>query len=111
MVAKTVERRKHPRYRLSDSLRMTHELSGRQWPGRAIDASAGGMQLALPAAVPVRPGHQVTLRLAKVSDDRLAFLADSPAVGHVVRVDREKLLNEGYIAVAVAFDGDQASQS
>ena len=105
MVAPVIERRRHPRAPLSDSLRLVHELTRRQWPGRALDVSAGGMKVALPATAPVREGHQVRLTLPKVSQEAFGGLARQELFALVVRVDRSSLLHEGYVAVGVEFGG------
>jgi c-di-GMP-binding flagellar brake protein YcgR len=103
MVAPVTDRRRHPRSELRDSLRLTHQPTHRQWPGRALDVSRGGMKIALPAAAPVREGHEVTLSLPKVSSEQFAKLAEHELAARVVRVDRSSLLCEGYVAVGVEF--------
>ena len=96
------ERRRHPRYPLCTSVEFFHGPSQRDFPGRCVNISAGGMRMAVPARTPVQPGHPIRIDLGTVP---LTEFADhGPAVGGtIVRVDRDSLLASGHLTVAVRF--------
>jgi len=57
----------------------------------------------VPAAAPVRPGQTVRLTLGQVDLPELAGLSAARVEAQIVRVDRNALLAEGHLAVAVRF--------
>ena len=94
MAQAPVERRTHPRRRMVAGMQLRHHQSGLGFPCRCVDISAGGACLAVPPTMPVRPGHTVEI-------DGLAADAE------VVRVDRECLVTQGHLLIAVRFGGCQ----
>jgi len=98
-----IERRKHQRHPLATSVQVFHGPSGRDFPGRCLDISAGGLKMYVPAATPVQPGHPIRLTLGAVSRPEFAGLGDKPIDGTIVRVDRDALLKTGHLAVGVKF--------
>lgn len=98
-----VDRRKHPRCPHSTSLEFYHEPSERQFPGRCVDVSAGGLMMYVPASTPVQPGHNVRMSSSGLSRPELAGLDTDDINGTVVRVDRSALLRMGHIAVGIRF--------
>lgn len=101
--APTADRRKYARHPLATSVQVYHAPSRREYPGRCVDISAGGMMLYMPATTPVQPGHAVRLALGAVPRPEFAALGDGPVEATIVRVDRQKLLSLGHLAVGLRF--------
>jgi hypothetical protein len=99
----TTDRRLSPRHAAAASVRFRHEPSGRDFPGRCVNLSAGGLLMHVPAAVPVAAGQAVRLALGRVDHSDLAGLSDAHLEGRVVRVERQALLSQGHLAVAIRF--------
>ena len=97
------ERRLSPRYDAATGVRFFHEPTSRDFPGRCVNLSTGGMLMHVPAAVPVRPGQAVRLTLGQVDLPPLAGLSAAEIEARIVRVDRTALLAEGRLAVAIRF--------
>ncbi len=106
MVDAPVERRRHHRYSIQAASRLGHALSGHDYPCRCLDISAGGALLAAPATMPVRAGHAVCLTGAGTFAEQVASLTGEELAATVIRVDRETLLTDGHITVAVRFASD-----
>ena len=104
MAQAPVERRTHPRRRIVAGLQLRHQQSGLSFPCRCVDISPGGARLAVPPTMPVRAGHTVVIDGLAAAAPDLAF---PPAAGaaEVVRVDRECLVTQGHLVIAVRFDG------
>ena len=68
------DRRRHQRYPLATSLQFYHGPSQRDFPGRCVDISKGGMLMYVPAGVPIRPGDPVRLTLGGVGRPEFADL-------------------------------------
>jgi c-di-GMP-binding flagellar brake protein YcgR len=102
-VTTTADRRMHPRHPLATSVQFHHAPSRRQFPGRCVDISAGGMKMYIPASTPVQPGHSVQLQMGSVNRPELAGLGAGPVSASVVRVDRHNLLANGHLAVGLRF--------
>lgn len=103
--APSVDRRKHPRHPLATSVQFYHGQSQRDFPGRCVDISEGGMLMFLPASTPVQPGDSVRVTLGSVSRPEFSSLGERPIDGTVVRVDRKALLRLGQIVTGVRFMG------
>jgi len=85
-------------------VRVEHLASRRQFPARAVDASAGGMLMYVPAATPVKVGQAIRLAINGVVPPDLAGLAGADLPAIIRRVDRHALLNIGHLAIGVEFD-------
>ena len=104
MTAETfVERRQHPRFPLAISVQFHHPPSSRDFPGRCSDISEGGLLMLVPAATPLQPGHVIRLDLGRVSRPEFAHFGGGPRHATIVRVDRQSLLEDGYLAVGIRF--------
>jgi hypothetical protein len=97
------ERRAHERFAQAAAAQLHHDPSGRDFPGRCIDVSQGGLRMYIPAATPVRPGQLVQLTLSGVTEPALAGLGDKPLRATIVRVDRRDMPSTGQLAVGVKF--------
>ena len=100
----SADRRQHQRYPLATSVQFYHGPSQREFPGRCIDISHGGMLMYVPATVPVHPGQTVRLNVGNVHLPEITELTDEPIHATIVRVDRQALLTKGHIAVGMRFD-------
>jgi len=101
--ARSKERREHPRYPLATSVQFYHGPSQRDFPGRCINISLGGMLMYVPAATPVQPGQPIRLAMGGASRPEFSRLDGRPLDATIVRVDRGALLSEGHLAVGVRF--------
>jgi len=99
----SADRRQHQRYPLATSVQFYHGPSQREFPGRCIDISHGGMLMYVPAKTPVQPGHPIRLSVGSVSRPEFAGLSETPLEATIVRVNRNALLAAGYVAVGVRF--------
>lgn len=103
--APSKERRSHPRYPLATSVHFYHCPSQRDFPGRSVDISAGGMLMYVPATVPVHPGQCLRVSVGSAGRPEFAGLSEQPIDATVRRVDRNPLLAAGHLAVGVQFEG------
>ena len=97
----STERRRHQRYPLATSVQFFHAKSQRDFPGRSVDVSDGGMLMFVPATVPLHAGQNIRLNASALParTDHTPGQRDAT----VVRVDRNALLSAGHIAVGVQF--------
>lgn len=95
------ERRQHARYPMSTSLQFHHGPSKREVPARSVDVSESGMLMHVPATTPVRAGQAVYVNLAGVRGRSVTDAA--PVQATIVRVDRAKMTNKGYLGIGVRF--------
>jgi len=98
------ERRQHQRHPLITSVLFYHGPSQREFPGRCVDISNGGLQMCVPAASPLQPGHPIRLTMGGVSRPEFAGLSEKAVNATVVRVERKTLLTDGHLAVGVRFE-------
>jgi c-di-GMP-binding flagellar brake protein YcgR len=98
------DRRVHRRRPAPASVRVEHLASHRQFPARAVDASAGGMLMYVPATTPVKVGQTIRLAINDVAPPDLAGLAGADLPATIRRVDRHALINVGHLAIGVEFD-------
>lgn len=89
----TADRRKHRREASSATVQFFHGPSRREFPGRCLDISEGGLMMYVPAAAPVQAGQAIRLQMPQ----------SAPLDARIVRVDRQRLLSKGHIAVGVQF--------
>jgi hypothetical protein len=98
-----MERRAQKRFAQAAGVQFHHDLSGRDFPGRCVDVSQGGLQMYVPAATPVQPGQAVRLALSGITEPALAALGGKSLNATVVRVDRQALTQKGQLAIGVKF--------
>jgi hypothetical protein len=101
--APPAERRAYPRYPLATSVQFYHGPSQRDFPGRCVDISVGGLLMYVPATTPVQPGQPVRIAVGGLNRPEFAPLGQKPMNGTIVRVNRAALLSEGHLAVGVRF--------
>ena len=100
-----VEQRKETRTNLAWPVSIWLPEANRFFNGRSTNISKSGVLLTVPLTTPVEPGHVVemnfprTMALAK-EKGRFARIRS----GKVVRVDRQNMLKDTNIDVAVAFE-------
>lgn len=99
----STDRRRHSRHPLATSVQFHHGPSRRDFPGRCVDVSHGGMLMNVPAFVPIQPGHMIRLAVGSVNRPEFAGLGEGPLDATIVRVDRDKLPAKGHIAIGVKF--------
>ncbi|MFW6065350.1 MAG: PilZ domain-containing protein [Planctomycetota bacterium] len=99
-----VERRKHRRCPMPARVNFHHSPSRRDWPGRCVDVSHGGMLMYVPASVPIQPGHPIQVKMEAISRPEYVGLGEKDVPATVVRVDRHAMLSMGHLAVGVRFD-------
>ncbi|AQT68684.1 PilZ domain protein [Anaerohalosphaera lusitana] len=104
MEATVIEQRKDTRSQLAWPISVWLPEASRFFNGSSINISKGGAYLEVPMTTPVRPGHEIELNFPRTA--ALAKQKGSYArikTGKVVRVDREKMLEEARIGLAVQF--------
>ncbi len=100
-----VEQRKDTRTTLSWPVSVWLPRANRFFNGRSSNISKTGVLVKLPITAPVQPKHTV-----EINFPRTKILAKEKGqfarikTGTVVRVDRENILKEANIAVAVQFE-------
>ncbi|MDD5011910.1 MAG: PilZ domain-containing protein [Phycisphaerae bacterium] len=99
-----VENRRFNRTDLSWPVSLWLPEANRFFNGRTINVAKGGTLLSLPMSTPVRPGHVVeinfprTVNLAKKKGQFARI-----KTGKVIRVQRDSLISDATIGVAVQF--------
>lgn len=101
--ASASERRTTPRYNVGTRVQFYHDPTQRDFPGRSVDISAGGMLMYVPATVPVHSGQRVKVSVGLGGKPEFADLSQRPIDATIVRVDRNPLLSSGHIAVGLQF--------
>ena len=102
----TADRRRHQRIPLATGVQFFHSPSRRDFPGRCVDVSGGGMLMYVPVTTPVKVGQPIRLDMAAVGRPDFRDLGERPVDGTIVRVNRHSLLAIGQVAVGVRFAGD-----
>ena len=97
-----VERRVDKRHPLATSIAFYHGPTQRDFPGRCVNISSGGLFMHVPPNVPVQVGHPVRMSAAGVRRPEFAGLGGEPLDATVIRVDRGEYL-EGQLGVAIRF--------
>lgn len=98
------DRRVHQRFPLATNLSFHHGPTQRDFPGRSVDVSHGGMLMYVPATVPLHAGQYLRVSLGGTPGAEFVGLNDEPVEATVVRVDRNPLVAAGHIAVGVQFN-------
>ncbi len=101
--APSVDRRKHPRHPLATGVQFYHGPSQREFPGRCVDVSEGGMLMYVQPTTPIKPGDITRVALGSAGRPEYASFGQRPVDATVVRVDRNSLLTLGHIPVGVKF--------
>lgn len=96
------DKRLHVRHAHAAGLSFLHEPSGKSYPARTVDVSAGGLLMQVPPAAPIQAGHRVQITLKDDPSSPQPLPATTYAT--VVRVERHKLLATAALSVAVQFD-------
>ena len=104
MCAAAPEHRRSRRYPLSANVQVRHEPSGRDFPARSVDISEGGLLMYVSPAAPVKAGQPIRVKIGAIARPQFASLGDREIKATVARVDRDKLLSIGQVAVGIAFD-------
>lgn len=99
-----VENRRSTRTELSWPVSLWLPEANRFFNGKTINVARGGVFLSMPLTTPIRPGHVVeinfprTMNLAKQKGQFARI-----KTGTVLRVQRDTLLSDATIGVAVQF--------
>jgi len=100
-----VEQRKEIRSDLNWPVSVWLPEANRFFNGKSINVSKGGAYISMPMTTPVRAGHKVeinfprTMALAKQKGSHYARIKS----GKVLRVERQDMLNNVAIGLAVQF--------
>lgn len=100
-----VEHRRESRTDISWPVSVWLPEANRFFNGRSSNVSKSGVFVSVPLTTPVRIGHVVELnfpRTETLAKEKGAFARIKS--GKVVRVEREALLDEGSVGVAVSFE-------
>jgi c-di-GMP-binding flagellar brake protein YcgR len=84
-------------------MRFHHVISDREYVGRTVDVSDGGLRMYVPAVAPLRTGQSIRLPLGEVGLPKLAPQGDRTLDARIVRVDRDGLAETGQVLVGVEF--------
>ena len=104
--AASTDRRKHPRHPLPTSVQFYHGMSQREFPGRCVNISKGGMMMYVPVSSPVKEGDCLRVTLGSASRPEFAGLGEHPFEAAIVRVERKSILQSGHLAVGIRFMGE-----
>jgi len=99
------ERRRHPRQALAAGVQFFHAASQREFPGRCVDVSQGGVLMYVPPTAPVQAGQTIRLNLTGGPRPEWPLPDHGGVEATIVRVDRQTLLSQGHLAVGVRFTG------
>ena len=104
MTSTVVEQRKDTRSDLAWPVSMWLPEANRFFNGKSVNISKGGVYLSLPMITPVKAGHNVEINFPRTQS--LAKEKGQYArikCGKVVRVERNGMLREASIGLAVQF--------
>jgi hypothetical protein len=99
-----VDQRREARTVLSWPVSIWLAEAGRFFNGRSANVSKGGVFVSVPMPAPFRTGHVVEVnfpRTEALAQEKGGFARIKS--GKVVRVERENMLKDGGIGVAIAF--------
>jgi hypothetical protein len=99
-----VEQRKEARTTLSWPVSIWLPEASRFFNGRSANVSKAGAFLSVPVPAPFRTGHVVEVnfpRTEALAQERGSFARIKS--GKVVRVERQHMLKDGNIGIAIAF--------
>jgi hypothetical protein len=100
-----VEQRKNPRTKLSWPVSLWIPEANRFFNGRSSNVSKTGVFVTVPMTTPVRPGNVVEMnfpRTTTLAQEKGQYARIKS--GKVVRVDRNDMLKNAKIGVAIAFE-------
>ena len=97
------ERRRHVRHPLATTVQFYHGPSQREYPARSVDISHGGMLLFVPVSTPVAAGQPVRVKVGAHNRPELEGLNCDGVDATIVRVDRRRIMDMGYVPVGVRF--------
>lgn len=100
-----LNRRQHERYPLTTSLQFYHGPSQRDFPGRCINISSGGLMMHVPPGTPLRVGQPIKLSIGSFNRPEFAGLSEKPLDATIVRVEHDKLVSQGQLGIGVRFTG------
>ena len=104
MESTVVEQRQDIRQDLSWPVSVWLPEANRFFNGKSVNVSKGGALISIPMTTPVEPGNEI-----EVNFPRTTTLAKQKGQyariknAKVVRVDRQQMLHEGSIGIAVRF--------
>jgi hypothetical protein len=99
-----VENRRFNRTDLSWPVSLWLPEANRFFNGRTINVAKGGALLSLPMSAPVRPGHVVEINFPRtVNLARKKGQFARIKTGKVIRVQRDSLISDATIGVAIQF--------
>ncbi|MCK5566130.1 MAG: PilZ domain-containing protein [Planctomycetes bacterium] len=99
-----VDQRREARTTLSWPVSIWLSEAGRFFSGRSANVSKAGAFVSVPIPAPFRTGHVVEInfpRTEALAQEKGGFARIKS--GKVVRVDRQNMLKDGNIGVAIAF--------
>jgi hypothetical protein len=99
-----VDQRREARTTLSWPVSIWLPEAGRFFSGRSANVSKAGAFVSVPIPAPFRTGHVVEInfpRTEALAQEKGGFARIKS--GKVVRVDRQNMLKDGNIGVAIAF--------
>ena len=85
------------------TIQFYHGPTRREYPGRTVNISTGGMLMYVPVSVPVAPGHPIRVSLGSQARPEFSGLGGEPRDATIVRVERKEIASVGYLPVAVCF--------
>ena len=99
-----VDQRREARTTLSWPVSIWLSEAGRFFSGRSANVSKAGAFVSVPIPAPFRTGHVVEInfpRTEALAQEKGGFARIKS--GKVVRVDRQNMLKDGNIGIAIAF--------
>ena len=97
------ERRLHQRHPLATSIQFFHGPAQRDFQGRCVDISFSGMKMYVPPNVPAHVGQPIRITLGSVHRPEFSVLNEEPQDATIVRVNRDQMVSDGHMGVAVRF--------
>ena len=104
METAVVEQRKEARSELAWPVSLWLPEANRFFNGKSVNVSKGGAYLSVPMTAPIRAGHEVEINFPRTTS--LARQKGQYArikCGKVLRVERQNLLEDATIGLAVQF--------
>ncbi len=106
MESTLVEQRKDRRSDLAWPVSVWIPEANRFFSGKSVNVSKGGAYISLPMTAPVRSGHEVEVNFPRtVSLARQKGQYARIKTAKVIRVERNEMLRNGTIGMAVQFCG------
>ena len=105
MESTVVEQRHSIRQELTWPISIWLPNANRFFNGKSINVSRGGAFIAVPVTTPVAEGNEIEMNLPRtrtLAKEKGQYARIKHA--RVLRVDRQRLLSEGTLGIAVVFD-------